>query len=313
MNTPFGDVPVFDAHAHFFSHRFFQGLIEPIRDRFGNTDDVAYDTMGEFLGLELPKPDPKELAARWVQEMDRHGVERTVLIASALGDEESVAAAVHAHPKRFTGYFMLDPTKPDAAARARRGLGVLGLRGLALFPAMHHFSAADERLTPVYRAAADVGAMVFVHFGLLRVAIRERLGLPSPFDLRYSNPIDLHPVAVRFPELHFQIPHFGCGFYREILMLGELCPNVFLDTSSSNAWAKVMPNPLTLRGVFERSLQVYGPKRLLFGTDSTAFPRGWRADIFDEQTRVMKDLGLSRDDAAAVLGGNLSRLLADVG
>jgi hypothetical protein len=43
---------------------------------------------------------------------------------------------------------------------------------------------------PVYRAAADVGAVVFMHFGLLRVVIRERLGIPSTFDMRYSNPID---------------------------------------------------------------------------------------------------------------------------
>jgi predicted TIM-barrel fold metal-dependent hydrolase len=96
-------------------------------------------------------------------------------------------------------------------------------------------------------------------------------------------------------------------------MLGELCGNVFLDTSSSNSWAKVMPNPLTLRGVFERSLQVYGPKRLLFGTDSTVFPRGWRADIFEEQTRILSEIGISREDAAAILGGNLSRLLSEAG
>ncbi len=311
MNTPFGDVPVFDSHAHFFSHRFYHSLLEPIRDRFGNTDELAYATMGEFLGIELPKPDPKELAARWVAEMDRHGLERMVLIASAPGDEDSVAAAVRAHPERFTGYFMLDPTKPDAAARARRGLGALGLRGVALFPAMHRFSAAEERIAPVYRAAAEVGAVVFIHFGILRVVIRERLGLPGTLDMRYANPLDVHPAATRFPEVNFQIPHFGCGFYREILMLGELCRNIYLDTSSSNSWARLMPNPLTLRAVFERSLQVYGPRRLLFGTDSTAFPRGWRADVFQDQTRVLSELGVARDDAAAILGGNLARLLGE--
>ncbi len=92
-------------------------------------------------------------------------------------------------------------------------------------------------------------------------------------------------------------------------MLGDLCGNVHLDTSSSNGWVKLMPHPLTVRDLFEKSLAVFGPSRLLFGTDSTVFPRGWRADVFREQTQILSDLKLSAADAAAILGGNLARLL----
>lgn len=308
IQTPFGEVRVFDAHAHFFSHRFFQGLLEPVKERFGKED--PYGTMGKELGLELPEADPVKLAGRWVAEMDRHGVDRMVLMASAVGDEESGAAAVKAYPDRIAGYFMLDPTKPDAAVRARHALLQLGLQGIALFPAMHHFSAADERVWPIYHAAAERNAVVFVHFGLLKIAIRDRLGLPSKFDMRYSNPLDLHKPAKEFPSINFQIPHFGCGFFHEALMLGDLCGNVHLDTSSSNAWVKLMPYPLTVRDLFEKSLAVFGPSRLLFGTDSTVFPRGWRADVFREQAQILSDLKVSPADAAAILGGNLARLLA---
>ncbi len=307
MQTAFGDIAVLDAHAHFFSHRFFQGLLEPIKARFAGKD--PYAAMGEELKLELPEADPAKLAARWVAEMDLKGVQRMVLMASAVGDEESAAAAVKAFPERITGYFMLDPTKPDAAVRVRRALKDMGLRGVALFPAMHHFSAADARAWPIYEAAAEHGAMVFVHFGLLKIAIRDRLGLPSKFDMRYSNPLDLHKAAKEFPKVNFQVPHFGCGFFREALMLGDLCANVHLDTSSSNAWVKQMPYPLTLRDLFEKSLAVFGPSRLLFGTDSTVFPRGWRADVFQEQAQILADLKVSPEDAAAMFGANLTRLL----
>jgi hypothetical protein len=309
MQTPFGEVPVFDAHAHFFSYRFFQGLLEPIKARFGKDD--PYGAMGNELGLELPEQNPAKLAARWVAEMDIKGVSRMVLMASAVADEESAAAAVQAFPDRITGYFMLDPTKPDAAVRVRRVLKDMGLRGVALFPAMHHFSAADERVVPICEAAAERKAVVFVHFGLLKIPIRDRLGLPSKFDMRYSNPLDLHKVAKDFPSVNFQVPHFGCGFFREALMLGDLCGNVYLDTSSSNAWAKQMPYPLTLRDLFEKSLAVFGASRLLFGTDSTVFPRGWRADVLREQAQALADLKVSAEDAAAILGGNLTRLLAN--
>ncbi len=308
MQTPFGDVPVFDAHAHFFSYRFYQGLLEPIKGRFAKDD--PYGAMGTELGQELPERDPAKLAARWVAEMDIKGVSRMAQMASAVGDEESIAAAVKAFPDRITGSFMLDPTKPDAAVRVRRALKDMGLRGVALFPAMHHFSAADARVIPICEAAAERKAVVFVHFGLLKIAIRDRLGLPSKFDMRYSNPLDLHKVAKDFPSVNFQVPHFGCGFFREALMLGDLCENVYLDTSSSNAWAKQMPHPLALRDLFERSLAVFGAPRLLFGTDSTAFPRGWRADVFQAQVQALADLKVSAEDAAAILGGNLTRLVA---
>ncbi len=307
MKTPFGDLPIFDAHAHFFSFRFFQKLIDPIRDRYGAAD--PYATMGQQVGIELPEPAPEKLAARWIGEMDRHGVDRMLLMASAPGDEDSVAAAVRAYPQRFAGLFMVDPTQLGAVDRVHRGLTELGLNGIALFPSMHHYHAYDERLVPIYRAAAERGALVFVHFGLLRIAIRDRLGIASKFDLRFGNPLDLHKIAKDFPMVNFQIPHFGCGFFRELLLLGDLCGNVYVDTSSSNSWAAKQPHPLTLRDLFERSLTVFGASRILLGTDSGILPRGWRADVFHAQAAVLEELKVSPTQAADMLGGNLTRLL----
>lgn len=307
MKTPFGELPFFDSHAHFFSFRFFQKLLDPIRDRYGAAD--PYATMGQQLGIELPEPAPEKLAARWVTELDRHGVERMFLMASMPSDEDSVAAAVRAYPKRFAGLFMVDPTQPGAADRVLRGVTELGLRGIALFPSMHHYHAWDDHLTPIYRIAAEHGVHVFVHFGLLRIAIRDRLGIASKFDLRFGNPLDLHKVAKEFPMVNFQVPHFGCGFFREVLMLGDLCGNVYVDTSSSNTWAAKQPHPLTLRDLFQRTLAVFGASRILLGTDSGMLPRGWRADVFAAQMGVLQDLSLTSDQAADMLGGNLTRLL----
>ncbi len=308
MKTPLGEFPVFDAHVHFFSARFFQKLIDPIRDRYAPED--PYVAMGQQLGIELPEGDPERLAGRWVTELDKHGVDRALLLASAPGEDEGVAAAVAAHPKRFNGLFMVDPTQPGAEDRVRHGLGDLRLSGIALFPAMHHFSAADDSLMPIYHTCATRSALVFVHFGHLKIALRDRLGIASKFDMRFANPLDLHRPAKEFPMINFQIPHFGCGFFRELLMLGDMCGNVYVDTSSSNAWAqRLIEHPLTLRDLFERSLAVFGRSRILFGTDSGVFPRGWRADIFRDQVQVLQDLKVPATSAADILGGNLSHLL----
>jgi uncharacterized protein len=96
---------------------------------------------------------------------------------------------------------------------------------------------------------------------------------------------------------------------REALMLCDLCPNVNLDTSSSNSWMRYHAPALDLKAVFARALDVAGPKRLLFGTDSSFFPRGWHAAILAQQAQALQELGVGLDDARAIFGGNLNRLL----
>jgi uncharacterized protein len=306
VNTVFGEARVMDAHAHFFSYPFFMQFVEALRQDLPGDD--AYGGLARRLGWELPTPDHVALGRRWVQEMDKHGLERMVLIASMPGDEESILAAAHAFPGRILGYFMLDPTKPDAAQRTRKALAG-GLRGVCLFPAMHRFHVWEERCYPVFEAAAAAGAVVFTHFGILKMGIRDKLGLPSKFDMRYSNPIDLHRVAKDFPATTFVMPHFGCGFLREAMIVGDQCANVCVDTSSSNAWMNTMPDPPDLTQVFRAALRVFGPERILFGTDSTFLPRGWRRDIFDAQVQVLKALEVPIQQSRLILGENLARVL----
>jgi predicted TIM-barrel fold metal-dependent hydrolase len=301
MHTPWGDLKIADAHVHFFSHRFFRSLA-------AQTGDPSTD-IPAVLGWEAPDADPAALATRWVAELDRNDVAHAALLASLPGDEDSVAAAVAAYPERFFGYFFCDPTAPGAVEQVRSAFAG-GLKGVCLFPAMHCYSIGDPRATEVIAAAAEQpGSIVFVHCGLLSVGVRKKLQLPQPFDMRYSNPIDLHPVAVAHPTVSFVVPHFGAGYFREALMLADLCPNIYLDTSSSNSWVRYLAPEVTLRDIFRRALDVVGAGRLLFGTDSSFLPRGWHRPVFDAQSEILYSLGLRKDKAAAVLGENLLRLM----
>jgi predicted TIM-barrel fold metal-dependent hydrolase len=307
INTPWGNLRVIDAHTHFFSHEFFQTFARLAKDNL--PADAPLGAIAQRLGVEIPPADPKSLAQRWVGEMDADGIERMVMFTSVPGDSLSVATAVKAFPERIVGYLMLDPTQPGAADQLRDSVQHHGLKGVTLFPAMHHFHAHDECVYPLYRAAAELGIPVFVHFGVLKVSIRDRLGLPNIFDLRYSNPTDLHKIAIEFPAVNFIIPHFGCGYLRETLMLGAQAPNIYVDTSSSNTWLTYMPSSLDLKTVFQKTLQVFGSRRILFGTDSNVFPRGWRQDIFRQQMEILQGLAIPPDTAEAMLGGNIARVL----
>ena len=90
-------------------------------------------------------------------------------------------------------------------------------------------------------------------------------------------------------------------------MLCDMCPNVYLDTSSSNNWVRY--EGLDLKTVFQRALAVCGAGRLLFGTDSSFFPRGWNAAVFQAQSAVLAELGISTAEATQIFGSNLERLL----
>jgi len=299
MQTPWGDLPVSDAHIHFFSHGFFSALAAERK--------APFDELQSILDWELPPEDPAQLADHWVAELDRHGVSTAVLMASVPGDEASVAAAVERHPDRLHGYFMINPTQRSIETNLATALASGALRGICLFPAMHHYSLHDTRLTPVFEIAASHGTVVFVHCGALSVGVRKKLALPSQFDMRHSNPLDLHAIALQFPKVNFVLPHFGAGLFRETLMLCDLCPNVHLDTSSSNKWMSY--EGLDLQTVFARALAVCGPDRLLFGTDSSFFPRGWNAAIFQKQVKALDALNIPAASAAKILGANLQRLL----
>lgn len=227
-------------------------------------------------------------------------------MASTHGDETSVAAAVAAHPDRFYGFFILDPLQPDATERLIAAVRNPQLHCVCFFPAMHTFSIADSRLVPLFELISDHHLAAFVHCGALSVGVRKKLGLPSQFDMRYSDPLHLHPVALHFPQIRFIVPHFGAGLFREALMLADLCPNVYLDTSSTNHW--MMYEDLDLRTVFERSIDLLGPERLLFGTDSSFFPRGWNRAVFDAQVKALYELGMDERQATLILKTNLERL-----
>lgn len=291
-----------DAHCHFFSRQFFRSLGVKMAD-------VKSDAATELpvrLGWSAPGTDD-ELADQWISELDAHAVSRAVLIASVPGDEASVAAAVARHPQRFVGAFMFNPSAPDADAAIERAFRNPHLQMACLFPAMHRCAIDDPQTDAVFAAAQQHGRAVFVHCGVLTVGVRKRLGLPSPFDLRLGDPLAVAAMAVHYPEVPVIIPHFGAGLFREALMAATAAPNILLDTSSSNSWIKLHPN-LTLRDVYARALDVVGPSRLLFGSDSSFFPRGWQKSIHDAHLEVLTDLDVDIESQHQIFGGNFTRV-----
>ena len=95
----------------------------------------------------------------------------------------------------------------------------------------------DDCVKPVFEWAQREKRAVFVHCGVLSVGVRKKLGLASPFDMRFSNPIDVHAIASRYPAVPVIVPHFGAGYFREALML-------ITSSAPPAAWAAMGPTGL---------------------------------------------------------------------
>jgi predicted TIM-barrel fold metal-dependent hydrolase len=296
--TPWGGIEVADAHVHFFSPAFFRSLAEQ-----KNSESVA-----DLLGWEEPVSS-EALARRWAEELDRNQVERALLVASIPNETQSLGEAIEAFPDRFNAIYMANPILPSADIRFQSAYREDRVSGVFLFPAMHHYSMHDDKVCALLQViAGHPNPLVYVHCGTLSVGFRKKLGLASHFDMRFSNPIDLHSLAMRFTRINFVIPHFGAGYLRETLMVADQCPNVYLDTSSSNNWVRYEAGHRNLADVFRQALDVVGPKRLLFGSDSSWFPRGYVRKIFDDQVEILRHLNVDAAAAQDILGGNLRRL-----
>jgi uncharacterized protein len=263
------------------------------------------------LGIEAPPAEPETLAARWVAELDRYGVARAALFGSAPGEAGTVSRAARAFPGRFAPFQMVNPRSADAAGMGRE-LVERGIRGVLLFPAMHAYFPDEAVCLPVYEAAQEHQLVVFVHLGLLKIALRDRLGIRGTIDPAYGDPMRLVSALHQFPGVRFIVPHFGCGTLGELLPAIRGARNLYVDTSSSNSWTAESPAFPTLEAAFAAVLGSpdLGPERLLFGSDSTVFPRGWRVDVYDRQVAALEAIGAPAPDREAIFSGNFERLLA---
>lgn len=305
ISTPFGPAKIFDFHTHFFSRGFLAGLGKQL----GLAADGAAAEVAGRLGWDLPAEDPADAGRHWVSEMDRHGVDRMVSIHTLPGDLDGAGKGVAAAGGRLVGMVMVNPTAEGAVAAVERAADVYGFRGVALFPAMFGFAIRSDPVYAVLQAADKRGMFVFVHCGALKVGFRTKLGLASAFDGTLGNPPALQRPAAEFPNLNFILPHLGSGLFRELLMLADQAPNVYTDTSGIGGWAKYLDGNPTRAEVLRQAVDVMGARRLLFGSDSTFFPRGWRRDVFEQQLAAFAEAKLSNEDVALILGGNLERLL----
>ncbi|MBN8707363.1 MAG: amidohydrolase family protein [Bacteroidetes bacterium] len=297
----------FDFHTHLFSYDYFQGLfkISPL----ANDTEQLYNRILD-AGIEIPPKNVQQQINLLYAQMEENNVDRIVSFASSPDEIPTLAALLPSNP-RITGFAIFNPVAENALSVLDQ-LKEKNFKGLVLFPVMHRYFPQDPELAPIWDKIEKLGLIVTIHFGILKIKLRDLAGLPRTFGGQYSNPINLIEVADRHPGIKFIIPHFGGGYFRETLMLGANSQNIYVDTSSSNTWIEYQAAELTLADVFRKTRHVFGAKRILFGTDTGTLPRGYRTDVLEAQLKAMADARFTREEIHMVVYHNALELIGVV-
>lgn len=304
---------IIDFHSHFpiqrpggrdYRTRLVDRYGERRADIILENSRMYRDQWRRMWAFEAPEDEAHnddEQAKRWVKDMDQKGLERVNFVMG--GGNDNLAQIVNLYPERFTGFAHNSLFEELAAQELERAVSELGLRGYKVIASGQNKPIDSREAYPIWETAERLEIPVLIHFGVLGGG-----GGPA-YDLRNMNPLTFWKVCSDFPTLKVVIPHFGACYWRELLQLCWQCPNVYVDTSGSNQWIRWMPHELTLKDLFRKAFETIGDERIIFGTDSSYFPRGFSVEYLREQLKVCYDLGLSDKSIHRIFHDNAAELL----
>ena len=309
------DLHVVDFHSHFPTSRpwftgmgpdWRQGYIDRVGERrakIAREQALAYNKewrlAWDFPKPEQESPDDETQAKRWAEEIEKYGLRAVGFVTGGGNDHLSTLTGLY--PDKFIGFAHNYLFAEDAPAELKRAVNDLGFRGYKLLAPGLDRPIEDEAAYPVWETCAELDIPVLVHFGVMGSGG----GLATHENI---NPLKLHNVAKDFPDVTFVIPHFGCAWVRETLQLCWACRNVSIDTSGSNQWIRWVPGDLTIKELFRKYLGTIGPERIIFGSDSSWFPRGFAVRYLQDQIRDAREIGMSHEQLQLIFGGNAARL-----
>ncbi len=235
---------------------------------------------------------------RYLEKMDRAGIQRSLLIAVRAGDLDvkgsfeipygRVKEVCDAHPDRFSGLAGVDPFRGmQGLAELEHAVREMGFVGAHLYP--HWFGLAPDhaKYYPYYAKCCELDIPIMMQIGQSLVYSRERRMTSV------GRPICLDQVACDFPELKLLGIHIGVPWVDEMIAMAWKHENVFIgvDAYGPRHW----PDQIV------HYLNTYGREKVLFGTDWPVIdPERSMAEIDALDLRPEAKRLLMRDNALRV-------------
>jgi predicted TIM-barrel fold metal-dependent hydrolase len=209
-------------------------LVRVAEDYFKRPDAIFKDVeMGELI-----------------DDMDRLGVERSVISTSALDVNPKALAFAAAHPDRFVLSVSVDPRSGMQGVRALEALAKNEPVVLArVIPFMVGVPLDDRIYYPVYAKCSEMGLPISVNTGIP--------GPPAP--ARTQDPLLLDEVCLFFPDLTVIMAHGADPWWNVAIRLMLKYRNLYLMTSAFAP--KYFPQELIT------FMNTRGKEKILFASD----------------------------------------------
>lgn len=322
---------ILDFHNHYYP----PGFVDRIRSEpsaFRVTEDEAGNPVLHSPGdYNVLVPGHRDLDAREA-DLDAAGVDAQVLTFTAPGTSietpdravelarainDGLAAAVANRGDRFRALGHLPLNAPDAAVvELGRVMDDLGMPGVMVFGNASGVPLADRRFEPLWDAANDRRAVVYIHptYPVGVEAMEQHMLMPMVGFMFDTTLAAAHLVYAgvpdRYPRIRWVLAHLGGAipYLAERLDRGwaaypecrERLDRAPSDVLRGFYYDTVNFDPHCLR----LALDFVGPDRLLAGSD---YPH--MIGSLERMKASLASLGLGTADSARVLGGNARRLL----
>jgi uncharacterized protein len=135
---------------------------------------------------------------------------------------DATAEFVAADPVRRIGFLSVNPTRAGALAEADRCRD-LGLVGVKLGPNYQNFDPLTDQALEFYAYCERHRLPIMLHTGASPI---------QQAPLRYTHPLVVDEIALRFPELRIVMAHMGHPFAEETVVTIRKHPHVYADVSS---------------------------------------------------------------------------------
>lgn len=277
-------------------------MIVDSHQHFWDPAKVEYPWLVPAYGPIYRAFEPSELEP----QLAAAGVDRTVLVQSANSYADTDSMLAHAATHEWIGAVVGWVPLEDAGEAAR----VLDSRYLAnpLFKGIRHLNHTEADPDWLVRSSVIDGLRVLQERGLVYEVV-------AVFPLHLGH---VPTLARACPGLtividHLAKPPIASGDYdawKADLRAAADYPNVHAKVSGLNTaadWETWTAADLAESVGF--ALEVFGPKRLMFGSDwPVAILAGDYAKVWRETNAVLDDLGVGGTDRAAILGDNAAAL-----
>ena len=158
-----------------------------------------------------------------IEAMDRAGVEKAILTATAEEPSPHVLSFPEAHPDRFALSVQVDPRRGMRAIRALERVAREQPVVLArIVPFMINLPPNDKAYYPVYAKCIELGLPIAINTGIP--------GPPMPG--KCQDPMYLDEVCIFFPELTLVMAHGADPWWAVAIRLMLKYRNLYLQTSA---------------------------------------------------------------------------------